>query len=569
MPSSSDFDGNTHMVKAGPSWVPLLEQPAFTPTRKMRVVCVGAGFAGLILAHKVQHELKLEDEIDLVIYDRNPDVGGTWFENTYPGAGCDIPVHAYVFPFEGNPDWSSFYAGQAEILAYMKRTAEKYDLCKHIQFNSEVERAIWDEDTAKWQITIRQGDTSKREDADFFINSSGFLNKWKMPNIQGLDRFKGKVLHTAKWDPEYQWEGKKVAVLGNGASGIQVVTAMQPKVEKLVNYVRQRTWISINFLGDKTPEGVNFTYTEEQKAIWREDPKALMAYRKELEQGLNAFFFAMCLDNPIQPVFESLCKERMRASLKDAPELQEQIMPDFPAGCRRISPGDGYLEALQQPNCRACWDPIECVTETGIRLTNGDEEAFDLIVCATGFDSSWLPQWEMVGRDGARLEDMWCEDPRAFFTTQVENFPNYGMVNGPNPPISHGSVLAQMSWTVDYLLRWVTRMSRHDMRTLCVKREAVDDYNEYAQEFLKRTVWSKECRALYKNGRKLGRVTGVYPGSMMHFKNALEQVGGNTSTSRGAPRIASGVWAMGRPRRIGMALETWHLTSQRSDSDLI
>ncbi|KAK7911808.1 flavin-binding monooxygenase [Apiospora marii] len=292
---------------------------------------------------------------------------------------------------------------------------------------------------------------------------------------------------------------------------------MQPKVETLVNYVRQRTWISINFLSDKTPEGVNFPYTEEQKKTWREDPKAFNAYRSDLEQGL---------ENTAQPFFEDLCKKRMYQSLKDAPELEERILPDFHNGCRRIGPGDGYLEALQAPNCRACWDPTACVTETGIRLESGEEEAFDMIVCATGFDSSWLPQWEMAGRGGARLEDMWREEPRAFFATQVENFPNYGMVNGPNPPISHGSVLAQMGWTVDYLLRWITRMNRHDMRTLCAKKEAVDDFNAYAQEFLKRTVWSGECRTLYKNGRSRGTVTGVYAGSMMHFKNALEQVGG-------------------------------------------
>ncbi|KAI8713970.1 hypothetical protein NCS52_01116100 [Fusarium sp. LHS14.1] len=433
---------------------PLLKQPAFTPTRKMRVV--------------------------------NADVGGTWFENTYPGAACDIPSHSYIFPFEGNPDWSKFYVDQKEIQAYIKRTAEKYDLGKHVQLNTTIRETVWDEGSAKWSIKLEQAGELKEDE----------------PDIKGLHDFKGKLLHSARWDNSYQWEGKKAAVIGNGASGIQLVATMQPKVEKLVNYIRQPTWISVNFLGDKTPEGVNFTYSEEQKRTWREDPNANYLYRKDLEQSLNGFFFAMCLDHPAQAIFQGYYKDRMHASLVNAPDLEKRILPSFKAGCRRITPGDGYLEALHEPNCRDCWDPIERITEKGIKTAAGEEE-FDLIICATGFDSSWLPQWKLV-----------------------ENLPNYGMINGPNPAISHGSVLQQMSWTGDYLLRWIMRMNRHDIRTLAVKKEAVEDYNQYAQEFLKLTVWLGECRTLYKNGRSVGKVTGLYPGSLVHYQRALEEVGG-------------------------------------------
>jgi hypothetical protein len=146
-----------------------------------------------------------------------------------------------------------------------------------------------------------------------------------------------------------------------------------------------------------------------------------------------------------------------------------------------------------------------------------------MIVCATGFDPSWLPQWKLVGRDGARLEDMWTEDPTGFFATQVANMPNYGMINGPNPPISHGSVPSTMSWMADYLLRWIQRINREDIRTVSVRAEAVDDFNVYSQEFLKRTVWAGGCRTLYKNGRNMGRMTGVYAGSVSHFKEGLEK----------------------------------------------
>ncbi|KAF4959661.1 hypothetical protein FSARC_10671 [Fusarium sarcochroum] len=512
---------------------PLLEQPAFTATRRMRVVCIGAGFSGLLVAHKVQHEMNLEDDVDLVIYERNADIGGTWFENTYPGAACDFPAHAYIFPFEGNPDWSKFYVNQEEIQSYIKSTAEKYNLTKYVQLSTTIKETIWNEESGTWKIKLEQGGEMKEDEADFVINASGFLNKWKWPDIPGLFDFKGKLLHSAKWDNSYDWEGKKVAVIGNGASGIQIVASMQPKVEKLVNYMRQPTWISVNFLIEKAPDGANHAYSEDQKKQWREDPQALYEYRKDLEKSINAFFFVMCLDHPAQPFYEGLCKERMHASMINNPELEKRFSPKFRPGCRRITPGDGYLEALQQPNCHDSWDPIERITEGGIQTAKGIEK-FDLIVCATGFDSSWLPQWKLVGRDGATLEELWKDDPEAFYTSMVSQMPNYAMINGPNAAISHGSVIQQMSWTAEFILKWVKYMNRHQIkpwltcsaRTLCVKEEAIKDYNAYSQEMLKRTVWSGECRTLYKNGRSKGRVTGVYAGSVVHFQRGLEEVGG-------------------------------------------
>ncbi|KAM0230329.1 hypothetical protein ACHAPO_009324 [Fusarium lateritium] len=444
---------------------PLLEQPAFTRTRKMRVVCTGAGFSGLLVAHKVQHELKLEDEVELTIYEKNAN------------------IDAYVFPFEGNPDWSRFYVGQEEIQDYIQRTAKKYNLTKYVQLNTIMKETIWDEEVGKWKIKIEQGGEIKEDEADFVINASGFLNKWKWPDIPGLFDFKGKLMHSAKWDNTYDWARKKVAVIGNGASGIQLVTPMQPKTEKLVNYMRQPTWISVNFLIEKAPDGVNREYTE-----------------KELEKSINAFFFVMCLDHPAQPYYEGLCNERMHASMKNDPELEKRMAPKFRPGCRRITPGEGYLEALQEDNCRDCWDPIKRITEDGIETDQGVEK-FDLIVCATGFDSSWLPQWKLVGSNGVTLEELWKEDPEAFYASMVSHMPNYAMINGPNAAISHGSVIQQMSWTADFIFKWIKYMNRHQIKTLCIKEEAVKDYNAYTQEFLKRTVWSGDCRTLYKNGR--------------------------------------------------------------------
>ncbi|ETI24668.1 hypothetical protein G647_04037 [Cladophialophora carrionii CBS 160.54] len=511
-------DGRQEANGVSPSADPILTR------RKLKIVCIGAGFSGLTLSHKIQHEWKLEDVIDLQIYEKNADVGGTWYENTYPGAACDIPAHAYTFLFEPNPDWSQFYPSQPEIQAYIKATVAKYNLDKYVSLKSKVLETRWDDDAGKWKIKFDANGVSQEDTADILVNGSGFLNKWKWPQIAGLHDFQGKLVHSAKWDNTYSWEGKKVAVIGNGSSGIQIVAAMQPKVSKLVTYIRNPTWISINFCADKTTDGKNFTYTEEQRKAFRENPEAHFALRKELEASVNGFFFGMKTGHPFQQGLEAACKAQMGAILKDDPELAAKMIPAFHPGCRRLTPGDGYLEALQQPNARVCWSPITRVTAKGIETAEGEEE-FDLIVCATGFDTSFVPSWKLVGLNGATLDERWKTDPDAFFAVQVDTMPNYYMFNGPNCPISHGSVLTEISWTCDYILRWAQKIATQNIKSITPKPEAVADFNEYSQEFLKNTVWADNCRSWYKNGKESGAVTGTYAGSILHFKDGLENVG--------------------------------------------
>lgn len=257
---------------------------AFQP-RKLRIVCIGAGFSGLILAHKLKHEQPL-DFVDFTIYEKNEDVGGTWLENVYPGVGCDIPSHSYIFPFEPNPSWSKCYVGGPEIQEYIQNTVEKYGLKDPIQFDTRLIKSIWNEDTGKWSLQLRQGGGKIISDeADILINASGILNRHKTPNIEGLDKFTGKTVHTAAWDTSYEWAGKKIAVIGNGSSGIQVVPALQPKAAKLINYIRNPTWVSVNLCPDITKDGMgtNFEYTNEEKGLYRNDPQKYLEYRKRIE----------------------------------------------------------------------------------------------------------------------------------------------------------------------------------------------------------------------------------------------------------------------------------------------
>lgn len=253
--------------------------------RRMRVVCIGAGFSGLNLGYELKRDQNL-DFVDFTIYEKNDEIGGTWLENEYPGVACDVPAHSYIFPFEPNPSWSKCYVGGDEIQQYMIDTANKYGLREKVVFKTRLVKSVWNEDRGKWNLELQQNGTDTIQDeADVLINASGILNRWKMPNIEGLDQFGGKVFHTARWDKSYDWTDKKIAVIGNGSSGIQVVPSLQPKAAKIVNYIRNPTWVSVNLCPDITKDemGSNFEYNEEEKAQFKANPEAFLAERKRIE----------------------------------------------------------------------------------------------------------------------------------------------------------------------------------------------------------------------------------------------------------------------------------------------
>jgi hypothetical protein len=265
---------------------------------------------------------------------------------------------------------------------------------------------------------------------------------------------------------------------------------------------------------------------------------------------VNGYFYAMYKDHPAQVGVETLSRQQMEAKVKGIkdPEVVSKLLAlDWKPGCRRLTPGEGYIEAFSNPNATLSFGPIEKITEDGIQTEDGKNHQFDMIVCATGFDTSFIPSWNLIGRGGAMLDERWKTNPEAFFSVQVDTMPNYFIFNGPNAVVSHGSLLTQVSWTCDYILRWAKKIATEDIkyaalssrqslwcililfencRSIDVKRKSMDDYNVYAQEFLKRMVWSDGCRSWYKNGKASGQITAVYPGSTLHFKDCLENIGG-------------------------------------------
>jgi cation diffusion facilitator CzcD-associated flavoprotein CzcO len=279
--SNSDPVASTY-ARGRQNGIPLNKQPLLEP-RRIKVVCVGAGYSGLILAYKVKHQMKLDSFIDLKIYEKNDDVGGTWLENRYPGVACDVPAHVYTFCWEPNPDWSRFYASGPEIWEYIRRTTTKYKLDDFIEFKSRVVESIWDETTSRWKIKVDQGGKTIDTEADVLVNASGILNKWVWPEIEGLRHFKGTLLHSAAWDLTADWSGKRIGLIGNGSSAIQILPQVQPTASHVVNYIRSATWISLNFHQKYAPEGTNLIFTEEQKQRFHDHPEELTEYRKAIE----------------------------------------------------------------------------------------------------------------------------------------------------------------------------------------------------------------------------------------------------------------------------------------------
>ncbi|KAI6773035.1 hypothetical protein HG530_003993 [Fusarium avenaceum] len=475
------------------NWVPLLDEPAYEP-RRLRIVCVGAGYSGLMLAYEAKYNESLQGFIDLTIYEKAEDVGGTWLANRYPGvalgAQCDVPAHIYTFPFEPNPDWSTFYASGSEIWSYIKKTSDKYGLAEHVRFQSIVKEATWNEVSGKWILKIRHHNEEVEDECDILIDGSGFLNNWHWPDIPGLHDFKGEIVHTADWNPSINVAGKRVAVIGNGSSGVQVLPHLQKTASQLTTYVRTPTWIFANYASELTKDGTNFPFTEEEKKGFRDNPASLWKFRKEIETSQDNFWNTFFKDTTAQKAALKKADARMRERLGNDKDLCDMLIPDYEYGCRRPTPGDGYLEALRQENARVTFDPIVKITESGIQTTQ-DHTEFDIIVCATGFEASFCRSWTVQGRNGHRLHEAWKESPEAYFGIAAENMPNYFIFIGPNSPV-------------------------------CVKPQAVEEYNVYLQELLKRMVWSGSCKSWYKNRKKDGNVTAVYGGSRHHFREILE-----------------------------------------------
>ncbi|KAF5004440.1 hypothetical protein FDECE_9078 [Fusarium decemcellulare] len=498
----------------------VTEAPLGT-ARSIRVLMVGAGASGLNLARHM--DLHMEN-FELSIYEKNADVGGTWFENRYPGCACDIPSHNYQFTWEPNPDWTHYYSAWDEILDYFRGIAKKYELYEYIKLRHKLERATWQAEQGIWTVEVAKLDTGETisDWGHVLINGTGILNNWKWPEIPGLHSFQGDLFHSATWDPKHEIRGKTVAVIGTGSSGIQVVSAIQPVVKSLVAFIRSPTWITAGFAQSHAgPGGGNFAFTEAQKAEFKNDPDKYREYRKEIEGELNARFKFVIADSSEQQEARTYSVNEMRSKLNDE-EILKYLMPEnFAVGCRRPTPGNGYLEALTKDNVRVITDAIEEIVPYGVKLATSEIVQVDTLICATGFDLSFCPRFELTGRGGQTIAHKWKDMPEAYLSVAVPDFPNYFR---PNAPVGHGSVLPIIEHSTKYIINMMKKIQSHNIKAISPLPQAVADFSAHITEFMKRTAWATPCRSWFKRGTIDGPIVALHPGSRIHWFHMMQNI---------------------------------------------
>ncbi|KAI5475877.1 hypothetical protein MNV49_000759 [Pseudohyphozyma bogoriensis] len=499
----------------------MIDQP-LGQRRHLKVIYLGGGASAINFAHRVTTKLQ---DVELVCYEKNPELTGTWFENKYPGCACDIPSHTYQFTWNLYPDWPKYYSTSDEIQAYMNKTVDDFGLRKYFKCSHEVVGARWDANTSHWIIKVRRNNDPNDtfEDwCDFFVNGSGLLNAWKWPDIKGLHDFKGKILHTAAYDRSIVTTGKKISLIGVGSSAVQVLPALQPTAEHMYHFFRSKTWITPSFAATYAgPNGSNFEYTQEQKDAFRADPVAHRKYTRAIENELNKRFLFVIKDSDAQrEIFENFTKE-MKAALNNRQDLIDVLVPDFAVGCRRLTPAPGFLAALQKPNVTPVTTGISHIDETGVVSLDGKHYDSDIIICATGFDISFRPKFPVIGRDNVDLRDKWADRARGYLSMFVDGFPNYITIMGPGSPSAHGPLLASSENVCDYALKVLHRLQTEPIKTIEVKPEAVAELSEHAQEQLKTTAWSSHCSSWFKNGKKDGPLDSLHPGGRLHYFASL------------------------------------------------
>ncbi|KAF9883295.1 hypothetical protein FE257_003786, partial [Aspergillus nanangensis] len=398
--------------------------------RKLRCTIIGAGVSGILMAYKLQKHLS--EYVDFWIYEKSPELGGTWYENRYPGCACDVPSHVYQYSFAPNPEWSQYYASSAEIQQYLKTVVHHFNLEKFIHYNSPITHASWDPSRAVWTVLV---ENHGAVDSELLINASGILNHPQMPDIRGLSTFQGPLLHTASWDPAIRLENKRVAVIGAGASAIQLLPKIQPICAQVDVYIRTPSWISppvaLQHDGTDTNKNKNNNknpcYSKDDITRFRTDTQQYLSTRKQMESQFNDKFRAFMKKTPEQRALRAQFEDRMKQLLPD-PYLQSKLIPSFEVGCRRINPGEEYLVALQKPNVHPVFDRIQQIGPEGVTVQRNSDEhhrPVDILIAATGFNTTFRPRFPIVGAGGANLQDLWSGEPTAYMGLAVAGFSNY------------------------------------------------------------------------------------------------------------------------------------------------
>ena len=459
------------------------------------IAIIGAGFAGIGTAIQL-----LKAGIDsFTIYERADEIGGTWRDNTYPGAACDVPSHVYSFSFEPNPSWSRAFAESWEIQDYLLGVVEKWKLRSHLRLNTEIVDACFDEATGSWTLTTSDGETVR---ARVVVSGVGGLVDPAPPDLKGMESFGGELFHTARWNHDFDLAGRKVAVIGTGASAVQVVPSIASQVEKLSVFQRTPAWVM------PKPDR---KYSERAKRIYARFPMALRMSRF-FKYAMSELFGPMVfLDAPrLSAIGEKGSMLHLRAQVSNR-AVREKLVPSFQFGCKRILISDDFWACFDRENVELVTEPIEEVKSGGIQTSDGRLHSVDAIVLATGFSVGLAKApFPVRGRGGRILDEAWSEGAVAYKGMAVSGFPNWYILMGPNTGPGHTSVLVYTEAQIGYALQAIRKLLRENLRYVDVHQDVQDRYNDGLQRRMKRMVWGSGCNSWYLSAD--GANHALYPG---------------------------------------------------------
>lgn len=477
---------------------PLAETP-MTASPSPSVIIIGSGFGGIAAAI----ELKGAGFEDITLLEKSDEVGGVWRENTYPGAACDVPTPLYSYSFEPNPEWPRRFAPQPSILAYIHHVVDAYDVRRHVRLGAEVASCAWSDVEARWTVTLTDGEELH---GDVLVPAVGQLSRPAYPSIPGRETFAGEAFHSATWDHGVELAGKRVAVIGTGASAIQFVPAIQPEVASLRLFQRTPPYIA--------PRN-DAAYGARHHALFRRLPFVQTGERLAWWVLMEALTTGFVYSPALGSAFKAYARRHMRRQTASKPGLFEKVWPDYPFGCKRVLLSDTYLPSLAQDNVEVETTAIAGIEPAGVRTTDGTLHEADVIIYGTGFTATdFLAPMTLTGAGGVPLEKVWDEGAHAYYGISVEGFPNMLLMYGPNTNTGGGSIIYFLETQARYVRDFVAHLARTG-RPLEVRPEVATAFDEETQERLAGSVWTM-CASWYRNA--FGRVTTNWPGVSAEYR---------------------------------------------------
>ncbi|MCU1355146.1 MAG: NAD(P)/FAD-dependent oxidoreductase [Acidimicrobiales bacterium] len=475
-----------------------LAPPVEPGTSTPRVAIIGTGFGGLGMAARLR-----QAGIDtFTIYEREQGVGGTWRDNTYPGAACDVPSHLYSLSFAPKADWSRKFPQQPEILGYLESLVDRFGLADHLRLGCAVEEATFDDDARCWRLRLQDGTEAE---ADVVVAATGQLNRPWIPAIDGRDDFTGTTFHSARWPADLDLTGRDVAVVGIGASAIQFVPEVAKQAKSLALYQR-----SSNYVAPK-PDG---PISDLARRRFERSPFLLRLYRLSIWARFESRWLLLRKGSKAGDIGRKKFEEGLRLLVsEDLPE--PAVIPDYPLGCKRILISNDWYPTLMAPHVRVVTEGVERVTPGGI-VAGGEERAADTIIFGTGFASTgFLMPMRVTGRNGADLHERWAAGAEAHLGMTVSGFPNLFVLYGPNTNLGHNSIIFMLERQIAYVLTCVRRLTESGDATLEVKPEAEAASNKSLVKRLDNTVWAASCHSWYKTDS--GKITNNWPGPTVQY----------------------------------------------------